>query len=549
MKVNSSFKNDVKSYISNHPKLCRLSLGTAIVAFSIINLGGRVISWIKGCKGTTQKSSEVGSQSLSSQSEDSQKTKNAKVRKKESSGIPPQFGLTKEPDFIEAFDETPEFSGYKIGLPKAHPCKGVTLTGVSVRPSNLFFNALFEGTSITTTMPGSKKLFAFTASHKEIRRFCRTKAEENPDGVVTISAKGVTGKAERSGKPSVSIDDLSDIYGNATYEISYKEIQDTLDSQKIYLSPLLPKAFYPGLKRAMHQDKMIILPGDDHNPRLLKELKNKKHVGKFLSEVENNPQQYGFSSAKQFEELQDLTIFQIGAMVVKREDFRVFIDGDGQMIQREAGQNDSIRLLNACGIRGIRSPKTVQEANPEIMRETFKSAFIAAENGIVIFPAVGMGVWRGDPNLYWRAFLDAVVEQGNSLEVIFVNPGHQASSSGPYKGCKGEEFQKILKEYLSKNKDDAKAMANLQKVFNLHESKKDVVQLARQLKLAYPDKTISLFNASDPDVTLGYHVGEYVNHLDHGITTEENYTAMGTNGLCFEGITNVHKSRKRIIQA
>jgi hypothetical protein len=181
------------------------------------------------------------------------------------------------------------------------------------------------------------------------------------------------------------------------------------------------------------------------------------------------------------------------------------------------------------------------------MTENFKTDLIAAENGVAIFPAVGMGIWGGDPDLYWRAFLDAVISQEN-LDVICVNPGHQMTRTGKYTGCRGEEFQTILDEYKTCYANDPKARIRLEKILNLYESQKDIVQLAHQLKLAYPEKIISLFNASDPDVSLGYHVGEYVNNWPHTITTEENYTAMGSNGLCFEGITDVHSFPNRLLQ-
>jgi hypothetical protein len=135
----------------------------------------------------------------------------------------------------------------------------------------------------------------------------------------------------------------------------------------------------------------------------------------------------------------------------------------------------------------------------------------------------------------------------SELEQIFVNPGHQPTSYGRYQGCKGEEFKSILDEYRKHYAKDPKALANLNKIINVFEKKTDVVQFARLLKKAYPDKTVSLFNASDPDVTLGNHVGEYVNNLDHCSTTEENYTALGTNGLCFEGITGVHNDSSRVV--
>jgi len=68
------------------------------------------------------------------------------------------------------------------------------------------------------------------------------------------------------------------------------------------------------------------------------------------------------------------------------------------------------------------------------------------------------------------------------------------------------------------------------------------------LKQDHPGKTVSLVNASDPDVTLGNHVGEYVNKLCHADTTEENLTALGTNGICFETVTGVHERVGGVVQ-
>jgi hypothetical protein len=163
-----------------------------------------------------------------------------------------------------------------------------------------------------------------------------------------------------------------------------------------------------------------------------------------------------------------------------------------------------------------------------------------------------MGVWGGDPDLYWRAFLAAVIRGGAPFERIFVNPGHQTTrTGGPFNGYSGEEFQIILDETIRRCEasGDHLAVANLRKIVNLFDRKTDVVHLSSQLKAAYPDRIVSLFNASDPDVTLGNHVGEYVNRLGGAPTTEENYTALGTNGLCFEGITGVHADPLRVVQA
>ena len=73
-----------------------------------------------------------------------------------------------------------------------------------------------------------------------------------------------------------------------------------------------------------------------------------------------------------------------------------------------------------------------------------------------------------------------------------------------------------------------------------------MLQLAHNLKQVNPNTIVSVVNASDPDVTLGNHVGEYTNNQPHpAATTEENYTAIGTNGLCFGVITGVDDDPNR----
>lgn len=449
-------------------------------------------------------------------------------------------------------NNTPAFAGYKISLPPNHPAEGVVLTGVNRRPNNLFFDALFEGTPITATMPGSNELFRFKTAPEEVRRYCKEKAQQTPDGIVAFTANGKAGHVITRDMISLKtpIGDLSEIYGSNTYRMSYREIEQILDSQKIFISESLPVAFYRGLKAAMKADGIVILPGNDSTPCLLREMRNRNQVGHFLASVEANPRAFGFSHADDFDGLLDMTLYQIGSMVVKTEDYYILVDGNGKILERNAGKRDAVRLINACGIRGFHSPKTPSQYNKPIMTQTFKTALHAAHDGFVVFPAVGMGVWRGDPDLYWRAFFDAILASDlSNIDAIFVNPGHQQTISGPYQGHNGTEFQLILNEYLAHFRDNAVAMGKLSKIRNLFDSKKDLVQLAYNLKVAFPDKTVSLFNASDPDVTLGYHVGEYVNHIPHTITTEENYTAMGTNGLCFEDITGVHNDPGRIIQA
>lgn len=447
-----------------------------------------------------------------------------------------------DPAIKAVLDQTPQFAGYAIG--QGTPFAGTTLTSATVRPSNLFFNALLGDNP--TTQPGSGELFAFRAPHDEIRDQIDA---QDPNGVVAVTARGAAGQIySRATGGRVNIPDLAALYGPATCRLSYAEIQSTLESQKIYTAPLLPRAFYTALKTAMEQDGVVILPGNDGGPRKVSQL-NTPRCQALIADVRNHFANYGFDAIDDCNRLLDFTLYQLGALVVKTEDFRIFLDGNGKIRERNPGEQDAIRLINACGIRGIHA--TPSPSNKTIMTQAFQVALHSAESGHVVFPAVGMGVWGGDPNLYWRAFLDAVIEGGTALEKIFVNPGHQTTrTGGPYNGHNGNEFQIILDEYRANaaRSGDAAAIANLAKIVNLFGRKTDVVHLSHNLKAAFPDKIISLFNASDPDVTLGNHVGEYVNNLAHATTTEENYTALGTNGLCFEGITRVHQNPHRVIQ-
>lgn len=473
--------------------------------------------------------------------QDMKNIKIVKIEKKDNIA-PPNLNA-----FQKVIDETSQFNGYKISLPQGHPCEGLVLTGTTVRPSNLFFKELFKDSGIETTLPGSGKLFAFNKPHKEIREYIQEKAKENPNGYVTVTAEKGTMDVYVNNK---HLDVLqSDIYGNHVYRMSYQEILETLESQKIYTSSLLPLEFYKRMKEETIKAGLVTIPGDDANPILLKDLMNKKTpIGKLLLNVAQEPEKYGFKSAKDFQDMLEMTLYQIGSMVVKTEDYRIFTDGNEKILEREVGQKDAIRLINSCGIRGIYSPKTPQKYNEKIMTETFKAALFAAEKGIVVFPAVGMGVWSGDPDLYWKAFLDAIVQSNQNFDMICINPRHQKTNMGKYLGKAGEEFQEILDEYKKQYKDDGQIFEKLNKIHNLYDSQRDVVQLAHNFKKAFPDKIVSLFNAADPDVTLGNHVGEYVNNVPHTITTEENYTAKGTNGLCFEGITGVLEALARLIE-
>ncbi len=448
-----------------------------------------------------------------------------------------------DPNIMAVIDAAPPFAGYRIGQGTLYP--NTNLTAVTVRPANLFFDALLGPGS--TTLPGSGQLFAFTRDQAQIGTEI---IYNNPGRIVEFTAEGVHGEIRSRGATPITVPNLADLYGPATYRMSMGEIQSTLVSQEIYTAPMLPLEFYRQLKFTMlNLDPIVTLPGDDRAPIRLSEL-NTPNCRNLLTRVSERPEDFGFANREHWEQVSNLSLYQIGALVVKSEDFRIFLDANGKIRERHPGEQDAIRLINACGIRGIQA--TPSPLNRPIMTQTFRTALQAAESGFVIFPAVGMGVWGGDPDLYWRAFLDAVVASGGPMEKIFVNPNHQLTRHGQYLGSDGHEFQTILNEYRLQlaAANNTAGLANLAKIVNLCESRKDVVHLSHALKTAFPEMIVSLFNASDPDVTLGNHVGEYVNNLDHATTTEENYTAMGTNGLCFEKITGIHDSlRGSLIQA
>lgn len=440
-----------------------------------------------------------------------------------------------------AIERATDFKNYAIQIGMANILKFLAnvpliLTAVSLRPANFFFDAL----GVETTLPGSGKLFAHTAPMATAERIRSLKDDEE----IVFSAQGKKVQLKPGKHPSPPLD-ATEVYGNATYRLSGKEIKETLESQQIYLSPSMPKAFYTGLKRAMIEDGWVTLPGNEGNMHTVKGLaKGRGKVAAFLKlTAKNNPEFYA--------KIQSLTLYELGSMVVKRENFHVFVDGNGKILERNADSNDHLRLISACGIRGFSVTKTSKDELRMIMKETFKTALEASESGFVLFPAVGMGVWGGDPHVYWPAFIEAVLESERGFDQIFVNPGHKPTGPGyrskNFAGAwNGDEFKHFMSLYAAHPR-----FARLQMIQDLSapgSTGKDLVQLGRELKREFPDKIVSIFNASDPDVTLGNHVGEYVNNWPHTNTTEENFTALGTNGLCFEQITGVHQHPDRILE-
>lgn len=558
-----------------------------IVGNACIALGKRFVTWITTPLHTTKKVNELGNgiignnnpqettepplpnngQSVPSPTDDHSAPQNETQgqenpletdESRAPSPIESTHKITRE-EVNSVIKGTSPFNGY------AMPIEGMVLTGVYKRPSSMLNDALFAGTSFGTTMPGGP-LFALIDTkepsksaprvQREIGNYLRQKASQSPDGEVSVSADSSLVKCRYYVHHLILSNGLeernfkaSDLFGTNTFRLSWKEVQEVIDSQEIFTSPFLPENFYRALKSAMLKDGLIELPGSESMGLvLLKEMTG--HVKSLVEDASKDPKKYGFTRKEHFDTLKELTIYQIGSMVVKSEKCFVIIDGKMQIRERKVGDKDDIVLINACGIRGVSMEKTPQRYNRAIMKENFKTALCAAKNGFVVFPAVGMGIWRGDPDLYWNAFLEAIVESDQKFEGIFVNPGHRATPEGSiYAGKKGEEFQIILQKYKEKYTNDAGKLAKLEQIVDLFQEKSDVLELATHLKKKFPEQRVSVFNASDPDVTLGYHVGEYTNNFPHGITTEENYAAGTTSGLNFEGVTQIHdkKNQHKII--
>lgn len=410
-------------------------------------------------------------------------------------GHPASIDIQMPEGLRQIINDAPDFNEYMITLPNRTQS---SLLLRKVRPANLFFKAI--GVPVTMPNRSGDPLFAISNNHTAIRRYLESRVHETVD--ITASGK------------------LARVYGDRHYRISFQEVVDTLNSQEICLSPLVPLDFYRGLKAAMLQDGMVEVPKTK-----LRDYRTGS-TGAFLQQHRDNS-------------ILNYTFYELGTQIVKIEDYRIFVDERVQLLERGAGANDALRLINMCGIRPNDDepiPLT-SSGSHNLMSNAFRTALAAANNGIIIFPAVGIEGRDGDPELYWKAFFYALVsspEMNDALEYVCVNPGLEEST---------RKFLELLAFYKTRYQGDQDKLAKLNKVIYL--PKQDILQLAHRLKLAYSDKTISVVNASDPDVTLGNHVGEYVNTRIEMFTTEENFTAMGTNGLCFETLTNIHTDRSR----
>lgn len=475
--------------------------------------------------------------------------------------------------FAETIREVPAFKFYQVPVPESDVTGQPTtewnpgnytavLTGIKRRPANLFFDKLFEGSEVQVVQPNSGgKLFAFN-DYDKAREHVYAKARDEEIAfsaagqTALMAVQGIDASKKRVVLKSPNEYRLEEIFGDATYRISVGELQDTLESQQIYVSPLFPKAFYLKLKDAMREDNIVCLPGHDQTPVYLETLKtspNYPALKQAVLNAEQDPQAYGFENKEAFDDFCKFSLYEIGAMVVKTEDFRIFTDANGKIKERQVGTQDDVCLINLCGIRGLHWTRTEPAKLQMIMTHTFDIPFLHKKNekplDIVVFPAVGMGVWGGDPQMYWPAFLDAVVRSANDVQEIWVNPNHQPTRDGNYKGAYGQELRTFIHQARLTYADNPKALANLDKIILLDKEKTDLVLLVDHIKKERPELSVGIVNASDPDVTGANHVGEYTNHWPHGAsTTEENYTALGTNGLCFEQMTQVLEDGSRLFQ-
>lgn len=402
-----------------------------------------------------------------------------------------------------------------IPIPESYFEVGDHFSEMCVTPKNLFFEVLLKDTRIYREDCSQEKYFCFNQTPQAIHTYCKKKHEREPDMIVSLTAKNKEGEFsyhnenwEFPARRMRIIRDLSEVYGDKVYKISLQEIVQDLDSQKTHLSSMLPQKFYEELIKRMNEFKDGLPKNCKSDSKLSELIKNETSVGTFLKEVEAKPAEFGFASVDAFREFLDFKICQISWMVVKSEEYRVFINGDGKIKAREPGQRDSIRLISACG--DTHAKKT--EADKTILTEIYKAAFQAIENGIVAFSPMSR---RGnyDPELYWEIFFDALVNSNVTFDKIFVNPRHVPHHEGKYKGLRGEEFQKILGDYLTKYKNNKNILEKLNKIVNLFDTSQDIFQLAHNLKVAFPEKTVSLFNITDPELTLGFEVEENIRNM------------------------------------
>jgi hypothetical protein len=329
----------------------------------------------------------------------------------------------------KAVEETPVFNAYSFSRsPHTH------LTDIGKRPANLLYKALFGG-SDPTTQPGSGALFAFSDGAKRARDhlfgFWRS-------ATFSLSAKGESSLVWQNGNAPEK-KDLTQYLGENTFNISIEEVQALLKSQRVHLPRFLSNDFYLGLKQALKKDGIVILPGSDRNPLTIQDVLDAEYpeptTYQKLFGINPSPENKALYFTQQFfktdprakdhtfarqGQFNSLSLYQLGAFVVKSEDYYCLVENGYGLAQREVGDRDALRLISISGIRGFATHDD-HELDRMIMKSAFSSALASTgRRGYVVLPAVGMGVWGGDPDVYWRSFFDAVVDHADEIPSLSI---------------------------------------------------------------------------------------------------------------------------------
>ncbi len=451
-----------------------------------------------------------------------------------------------------AITVTTKFNGYKInvyGAEEAKKAKGITsdpvLTGLTKRHSNLLLDVVFgEG---STVQPGAG-LFKYN-NYEESRGKL-----SGLTNVISLQARDEAKSISLSaGSIKKVIGDFSEkaVFGNESYNIAPDEVREIVNSACVYTSPQLPPKFYYEFKKLLDSYGIRILPTPIKAPSISDLFKRKPEFKELFDQASTNPTAYGFSNVEEINKLKHLNLYQLGAMVVKTEKLKVLVDDKYKLKARKVGEDDSINLISACGIRPDGWDFKYDKTSKEIIKNMFKTVLIAANSqssptnpGLVLLPAIGSGVWAGSDDVagkmagtfYWGAFFEALEELETSRGLPNIsNIAVNANGKSP-------RVAEVFAQKLSEN-----AINGLcRKVVNISRDQTDILLLADNYKKANPSHQVFLVNASDPDVTLGQHVGQYVNNLVHASTTEENYAACTTSLLCDEQITQIMQYPERI---
>ena len=421
-----------------------------------------------------------------------------------------------------------KFLGYSIGgavdkfqLPEieAKETFTITVTETKVRPANLLLDGLFGAGSTTEVGIG---LFGFRDPNFSILALQSRRSSEKLELSYIDKEEARKVAFYNQSRTTRYTGTLSEQpYGDETYQISVQEAKDLMDSAEIYTSPLLPAQFYLKLKELMAG--MVELPRT-RDEFFTEEIKNLFRL------AYEEPQIFGFTDKEKVEALSNLHHYQIGSMVIHICDYKLMVASNNQLKARNVGENDNLKMVSLCGIRpdGKKlipaDPRNNRTTNQAIMKETFKALFLAInekekhslEPATLLLPAIGLGVWGGvgDAEIYWGAFFEALTELGedkiSNIDSIIVNPSGTVSDSIVVFTMQLTSVNEALQSKIKTNIEV------------------DILHFADKAKSQNPEKNYYVVNASDPDVTLGGHVGEYVNNWPHTTTTEENFAACGT---------------------